>query len=717
MAVKDLAIVLWAPQPKAMKARQFFRFISLCLLTLQRQSLRRGVKTIAAFALFLTVSLFGICFLQLHVSIEDMANQDFESSKASTAMKESFYDDHDAILLVERADHAALLPADFEWLKEKIASTTQSLPELQSFLSPWSPKRMLNTPDHLLELKILFAGANSDAFIGTPWEKKLIAADHQSALIWFQLSSKMKSGFFGHFDPTVFQKLQSAFESPFHHCFWNGSVPYQHHLFEADQKMIFLNLGILLLLILFFKIVFDSWKLGTLLCMKVGLINLILMGWMGYAHVAIDLLTNHLFLMVTLSTVEDFVLIAYWKGQNPTHSTGKIFRSLAIPCFFTSFTTLIGFFAGLGALLEWVICFLLLPALLRYIPSLDLWFHVKLNPFAKNVLDWCNRFRVPKTLSLSFLLIIPFSIYTCSHLFIQDSPDQLFPRSHPLSVAYQELSSQREIRATADLILKNGISESVRSNLAQFIHQDPAIQFVQFSDDTFNDLVKELPADMQTNFKNQKMSRSWLPSYFSKNNDERIFLSLKQADTDSILQFKTRLEKICPQSDCQLTGASVIYADFASQIQSTLLGSLGFSLFFIFLLLLWIGYSNSSSAREPIFLVALSSLLGPLVTLCFLSAFKIPVSLITTLFACVLVALTGDNTIQFLIRKRSVTLSEKTHQLGGASALFATLSMLVALAFTFSPFQATRELGLLLTLGIFFTFFGDYFLMKSYLKS
>src|SRR5262249_40438563 len=112
------------------------------------------------------------------------------------------------------------------------------------------------------------------------------------------------------------------------------------------------------------------------------------LGGMGFFHTPMDILSNSLPLLLLIATIEDFLIISFIKASEGGNWK-KTFRQFISPCFFTSLTTVVGFgslaiadlniikrfgtWAAVGALLEWVSVFYLLPAFLQIFPRLRVW--------------------------------------------------------------------------------------------------------------------------------------------------------------------------------------------------------------------------------------------------------------------------------------------------------------------------------------------------------
>ena len=103
-----------------------------------------------------------------------------------------------------------------------------------------------------------------------------------------------------------------------------------------------------------------------------------------------------------------------------------------------------------------------------------------------------------------------------------------------------------------------------------------------------------------------------------------------------------------------------------------------------------------------------------------MATLKIEVNLMTCMFASVLVGLTGDNAIQFLMgshmKNGRADLASGIDGRGGASVICSLLMATAALFFLLSYFGPPRAFGLLLSSGLLAALFGDLWILRSLLK-
>jgi predicted RND superfamily exporter protein len=160
-------------------------------------------------------------------------------------------------------------------------------------------------------------------------------------------------------------------------------------LLEADQKL-FLGGGF----VLFFALLFLFFRHPgqVVLCVATALpAYLVTIGFMGFAGISITVLTSFIPIIVLVVGVSDSIhLLARYRrgrrgGLSGRHAVVEAFAHLAMPCFYTSLTTAVGFasligtrigivmefgaFTALAILLAFGFGMTFLPALLTLVPG------------------------------------------------------------------------------------------------------------------------------------------------------------------------------------------------------------------------------------------------------------------------------------------------------------------------------------------------------------
>ena len=93
----------------------------------------------------------------------------------------------------------------------------------------------------------------------------------------------------------------------------------------------------------------------------------------------------------------------------------------------------------------------------------------------------------------------------------------------------------------------------------------------------------------------------------------------------------------------------------------------------------------------------------------------IPVNFITCVFVSVLIGLSGDNAIQYLLHHRDKEFGTDMPEVGKASLQVALWGTLGSLVFVFSGFRFIQMLGMVFALGFILGTFGDYHVLTALL--
>jgi predicted RND superfamily exporter protein len=202
-----------------------------------------------------------------------------------------------------------------------------------------------------------------------------------------------------------------------------------------------------------------------------------------------------------------------------------------------------------------------------------------------------------------------------------------------------------------------------------------------------------------------------MENYFGTTSEFRYSLLLRKSDTQNLLDLDREVEKACANVGCRIAGASIVYAEFSSLVPTTLIESLGVSLVLVSLVLLWLTIAVGKVSVFPT--VLLSSFWGTALMFVVMASFQIHVNFLTCIFASVLVGLTGDNAILFLLGSRRAHLSHGIGKFGNATIKCALTMIIASLVFLGSYFVPPRVFGVLLAGGFLASLIGDYWLLKG----
>lgn len=438
-----------------------------------------------------------------------------------------------------------------------------------------------------------------------------------------------------------------------------------------------------------------------------------------------DMLSSCLFLILAVSSLEDFIFVAQHQletneGFIPSH------LELITPSFFTSLTTILGFgslmtsdllpirrfgmWAALGSTTEWIAMFLLVPAFMQRFPSWRNWVNEK------------KAFKISKTKKIIkkkpsshfarfALVVFIFSVFSIKNFRLSQTPSEMFPKNHPYQKMIDYVRGNRGWEAEASLFIDHNVSEEKRKSLLEFVAKEPSVQNVEdyrtalgfISKKVSDPLAKEM---VQTEFSHSKFA----DRYLSDSQDERAILYLKTTNTQKLNDLRTFVANLCPSHECWVGGEIIAFADFSRSLIHTLFDSFFLSLVLVGIVIVYLAWA---SRKHSYFSLIIASFWGPAVILCLIYAFDLSINFVTCIIASTLVGLTGDNAIQFIFAAKDDSL-EKGIEERGPSSLYCALTMgLCSLVFLGSYFEAPKVLGVLLAAGFFFSLIGDVWILNG----
>ena len=560
-------------------------------------------------------------------------------------------------------------------------------------------------------------------FAKTPWQGILLDTAKESFLVQFD------------FYETAIDQRVRAFSYPILKNFierWNqevaeplsiktqflGSAAYESYLAKGNREFSRVQLLLLIVLLIFFRLFIGTWKSGLLYIISFIFALIWVVGLMGFFNKSFDILTNALIVMIAVSTLQDLAFVAMDRMKGPGVSR-KSFRRLQLAGFFTSLTTIIGFgslgisslpmirdfgiFAASGAFFEWVLTFFFLSLLTRPGAYFEKWVcYEKAIGF-----HWVKKLKV--LLKFKFIRFHPISVLVLLlpwGLHFYDEPKLMFPVSHPFRQDTDDFIKQFGWEYSVSLVFKDShvdkekIIQSLKTN--SFVQKiDTAKAAFESSATAFTGLTRSL---LETEF-----FKIWRPErYFGKSDLERHHIFLKTSEISDVLKFRDEVMKQC-LDQCYVSGAIITYAEFVRHLAETLFESLFVSLILVGLILLALCVVLDFSFPS---VVIYSALWGPAVLLILIMVFQIPINMMTSLTASVVLGLTGDNIIEFLFAKDRRRFDEGMDARFPGAIVTSIMMASACLVFLASPFDPPRTLGLLFCLGFLLSLFGDYFVLR-----
>lgn len=680
--------------------------------------------------------------LQYLTNIDDLASTDFQAFNEMETLKREFSDHNLLVFFLHPPEGRVPTVKELCHIKGWIQRTADSATDIISISSTfgvrnadWSEKTIqflpmidincASTDPQTEKIKKGFEDIKNSA-----WAPIMANRKANDVSILFQLTDNAEDKRSGSFDSKIVDTLQKNLEQDFFTKYpdWklvtSGNTSFLRYLKKAYDQTQLINGFLLVIVSLFFWFLFNSWKAGFLFIGSILCTLIPVYGGMAMAGTPIDLLTNSIPLMVTISCLEDYVFYLFLYQK--TKDWRKSMRLLILPCFLTSFTTAIGFgslyvsdlemirrfgaWSAFAGILEWTILFIGFPALFKAFPKLaDL--DLQKTPLQKK-LEAFSRWQPKFRWSYIALLIIPASLLLANKIKISDIPEETFAKSHPVYQSSLWLTENRGWTGQVSLIFKNEDDNLNRGILTEVKKLD-LVAGTEDKYTTLDFLTRNLPEDEQNITK-----RLWTDSPFSKRlissqDTERALLYTKSSEINGMDAMKSEITKrICPNGECSLGGSLIIYAEFGLRIFKTLFESLSLSLILIGIII-YLSCRHTNTKQVWIFIA--TSWWGPLALLLIFTAFQIPIFYASSICVSILIGLSGDNAIQYLYQRGS-NLKSAISELGPASVSITFGMNIMTLLFFFSDFAPLQKLGVIMISGYTLMLVGDLFLLKDLVK-
>lgn len=508
-----------------------------------------------------------------------------------------------------------------------------------------------------------------------------------------------------------------------------GSAVQDYHHWKALDRGKILNLLSLVLVILLMRGIFGTWKAGLIYSFFLTLTMGFVYGGMALLDHKIDPLSISLFLIVNLACLEDFIFVSMAQISH-SQSRWRFFSKFALPCFWTSLTTMIGFgslmisdigsiqrfgfWACLGSFIEWLLIFFLWPFLHKKHLFFRNWINPqKILPFFQinKILSWTP----PKLATLTLLSLFLWPILEADSLVLSQTPTEIFPKEHVYQKAWDKFQQERPWSAEASVIFEFKTPENLKKQVMEFLQSSPLVFQVLHWNPIESYLLAEIkdPLVLETSRHFLKTSE-WGQNFISSSGEQRLQVFLKSSDTKSLNDLRGQLAEICQGTGntfCFISSESIAYADYSQKLIWTLFESLGLCLILVSLVIFFLCRSLGSPHFWPLLI---SSLWSPAVVLGLIASLEIPLNLITCIVLSTLIGLTGDNAIQYLFSDPK-NLHRGVAQRGGGSVSSFVMMSLGSLILLASPFAPVQTLGWIMALGFLLALFGDLWLLKGLL--
>ncbi|OFZ51957.1 MAG: hypothetical protein A2381_01485 [Bdellovibrionales bacterium RIFOXYB1_FULL_37_110] len=691
-------------------------------------------------ALFLTV--FGL--FSLHINqIKSFITTEYIIEKNSIQhtrliqLKNDFYvPDTLFTLLVGDLDQSNPVCKVHDWIQDE-AFTNK---EIESIYSPFHVREVISEQDRVYYPKLLRldcpmkrGSVDYRPLHSSFWRNTFIPTTKLAKNLGVEILFRDTPGGsrYGKIDPKVIknfkEKLSLFLKNNFQsiESFYLGSLGMLYYSFEGINNTVRLNILFLLAVIILFRIFFGTFRSGIMFSVTLLLMGGMLYGTMGLVGAPIDILNTGVFLMVSVSALEDFVFLSAERMHSSIPTT-EIFKKMLLPGFFTSLTTIIGFgslcftdmtiiqrfgfYAAYGSLIEWLMTFLLLPSLIKIFPRLDNWADSNKAILAKQI-NKSVSFTPSKYLTWLLLFLYLSGGYFLLHPQLNDYPFDIFPKTHSFKKGMEHLQTSRGWEVSFDLIFKDYENKPFNLDVLRQLRLEKEV--VQILDSySLEDYYTKGLKPLRKALINRDFKRSHdYKRFVSSSGSARSIVYIKKNLVSDINKLISKIRQLCQRdARCYATGEVVAYADFANHVPAVLLESFKTSIFLVGLVIFILALSLG--IHQKINLI-LSSLWGPFAVLTFIGIAQISINVQTCIFAGVIVGLTGDNAIQYLFATNKNNLKTGIVTRGLGSIQMFIIMATGSLIFQFAYFQFTKDLGLLIILGMFLSLFGDLWILNS----
>jgi len=693
---------------------------------------------------FLLIALSQLPKLKFLVMLNDVIDSDFKTYQQFRELTENFTEQNQVSLILRSSkgeltqqEHCAIIG----WT-QTLRKNTSGIKEI---FSSYGPKELLDIKK--LKFQPILIPDCSKSYSDQEIKNQLYkiqkslsghiltnkAASDVFVSIYLENLDKDESSF-GHFNANVYDEIVSSFDTIILKNFthiesqWVGTGTYQYFLLKAYKQMSLVNVVTTIFVLLGFYIIFKSFMSGALILCTYSISLILLYGIMGYLQYPIDSLTSSAPILLLVATLQDYIF--YLTSLKSSKNSKEAFQKILIPSFFTSLTTIIGFgslalselsiiqrfgiICAIGALIEWMVVFLILPRIIDYFKLSEKMHSTSNRSFKLEKVF--GKLLLPKYLAYIIILIPFLYLFTQgAKLRVDDSPDKVFPKNHYVPKASNYLIDSRGWKNEVSLIFPKNINEDqVMAIVEELKKTIPQIIFHESYYETRDYLLrKEQPQTLLSTFDRYLRSSPWTERWFSSKKPlQRVLLYLNTTDVEEISRIRKTSQRIC-ESRCYLAGIVISYSEFGLKILQTLQSS--FSVCFILTSLILAGLLVNFSINHKL-LILLTSLWGPCFMLFMFSFFEIGIYFATSAVMSILVGLAGDNSIQFIFTKNKKSIIPGIMEKEEASLYSTVFMILAASSLMFSEFDGVRKIGLLLIVGSLLGLIGDVILLKSVIK-
>lgn len=697
--------------------------------------------------LVLILTSLILCFFMLQlknlkqvISVYDLLPEQFQSVKDLKETDAEFSIGRNIILFFEKHDQTQLDKNDYCDIKKWFYNYWEKHSNLLQVGNPFDLRVAQFENRQLLYPKLLNLHCNEKddhelnltTLDHSPWKNILIGPNKNNLILDFQFDETSIDPKFRAFNPLIVEEMQSSLKQTFDQKKWNTSLvgvgAYEATIIKGLKSVKYVNLVLMILILLTHRIFYGTFKSGAVLFFTMIISVIVLFGTISLSGKPLDLLSHSLLVMLTVSCLQDFAYVSFNHLEKSKIPQIKSFRLFILPCFFTSFTTMIGFgslaisqiemikwfgiWAAMGAFLEWFILFFILPALMKEFKVFRNWVNsdkaFKLSPLKKS-----TKMLNPRFWLSTVIIMIPLGIFSIKHLNFYDEPALMLEKNDPFSIDVDKLKKTFNWESNVSLVFESSVSRDRKKDILQAIKANPLVSKIDSSEEVLKFLFDQSHHEVDNLIQLEFLELAKPKRYFSENGRERSLLFLNSSDINKTKSLIKDVKSLCPNRECFVAGSLIAYTDFVASVAETLIESLSVSLILVISIITLLMIAKGT---PNIIMTNAAILWGPFLVFFILYLFNIPINMVTSVCAAVFIGLAGDNVIQFILA------SNKNEIIDGMDSRFTgaigtSLMMAIGtLALLFSYFHPPKTLGIIFSVGFIVCFIGDYWVLKSCLK-
>ncbi len=711
------------------------RLLHDVLFRLHGLALRYPRTTLLASLLVVAGLACQIPRMKILLSLTDLVEEGLPSTARNRGLKEAFEVGNSVgVILAPETDEGAFTAKEIGRIRSWIARQDSGNGALLRTLSPFDLQRRVRRGWRSRPAPLLERGTPGElrGLVDTPWGGILTDRAGRDIGIDFAFRDAPGGSRYGSFDPAVVGLLAKDCAAELGgggrvKAYFTGPAAFQYYALEGIKRFRFLNLLVLVVILVVFRVLFGTWRSGALLIGLLLFTGIVVYGAMSLAGAPIDFLSTGLFLILSVAALEDYLFLSYEQLARRTDWRG-LFSGMLVPGFLTSLTTVIGFgslcvsdlaiirrfgfWAAFGASVEWVVTFLVLPPFLSLVRPCRTWtdpgraWEVALP--ARLV-----RLSLPRRVAVLLLAVHALGAAGALRMESSDSVASLFPAAHPYRQGLEYVARSRDWIADISVVFPEARRRTANERALATLAAHPNVARVLDPYAIVDFVSGGRPEGYLERLEQGLGPTGKLRALFSEGGRTRAILYLKGISLKEMNATVRFVEEACRAVRCYPAGDLVSYAEFASKVPSVLFESFGASLLLVGLVLAGLLLLTGHGRLLP---VLAASFWGPAFMMAALWILRVPLNYLTCVFASVLVGLAGDNTIQFLLARTEGSLASGMGRRGGASIQVALVMGLACLIFLGSSFVPSQRLGLLLAAGFAVSIVGDIWILKGLLE-